>query len=82
MLYYNQNCKALLYLVVMKTRTRLKIERQRRKWSQQLLAENVGVTKQMISMIERSKCDPSLELANRLEDLFEIPQRELLAEHE
>ncbi len=60
-------------------RDRLIHERRIRRFTQRHVAERVGVTFQMISEVERGKRTPSLGVANKLEDLFQIPSRQLLA---
>lgn len=46
-------------------------------WSQQRLADELGVSRQTIISIERGRFDPSLPLAFRLASLFERPIEEL-----
>ena len=50
---------------------RLKVLRAERGWSQQDLAERLGVSRQSVNAIETGKYDPSLPLAFRIADLFE-----------
>ncbi|MFM5893924.1 MAG: helix-turn-helix transcriptional regulator [Novosphingobium sp.] len=50
---------------------RLKVLRAERNWSQQDLAERLGVSRQSVNAIETGKYDPSLPLAFRIADLFE-----------
>ena len=52
---------------------RLKVLRAERGWSQQDLAERLGVSRQSVNAIETGKYDPSLPLAFRIADLFEAP---------
>lgn len=49
---------------------RLKILRAERDWSQQDLAERLGVSRQSINAIETGRYDPSLPLAFRIAELF------------
>lgn len=51
---------------------RLKLLRAERDWSQQDLAERLGVSRQSVNAIETGKYDPSLPLAFRIADLFEL----------
>jgi len=44
--------------------------RQDRGWSQQRLADELGVSRQTIISIERGRFDPSLPLAFRIAHLF------------
>jgi putative transcriptional regulator len=46
-----------------RVRNRVKEMRQERGWTQQQLAEAVGVSRQSINSIERDRYVPSLELA-------------------
>ena len=50
----------------------LKVLRAERSWSQQDLAERLGVSRQSVNAIETGKYDPSLPLAFRIADLFEL----------
>ena len=54
-------------------RNRLKVLRAERDWSQQDLAERLGVSRQSVNAIETGKYDPSLPLAFRIAGLFELP---------
>lgn len=51
-------------------KNRLKVLRAERDWSQQDLAEKVGVSRQTINAIETEKYDPSLPLALKIGRLF------------
>ena len=52
---------------------RLKVLRAERDWSQQDLAERLGVSRQSVNAIETGKYDPSLPLAFRIADVFGLP---------
>lgn len=54
-------------------KNRLKVLRAERDWSQQDLAEALAVSRQSVNAIETGKYDPSLPLAFRIADLFEMP---------
>ena len=54
-------------------KNRLKVLRAERDWSQQDLAERLGVSRQSVNAIETGKYDPSLPLAFRIADLFGLP---------
>lgn len=54
-------------------KNRLKALRGERGWSQQDLADRLGVSRQSVNAIETSRYDPSLPLAFRIADLFAIP---------
>ena len=64
---------------------RLKVLRAERDWSQEVLAQKLGVSRQTINAIERGKYDPSLPLAFKfarlfglsIEDIFEPTEVEL-----
>lgn len=54
-------------------KNRLKVLRAERDWSQQDLGDRLGVSRQSVNAIETGKYDPSLPLAFRISDLFEMP---------
>ena len=56
---------------------RHKVLRAERSWSQQDLAEQLGVSRQSVNAIETGKYDPSLPLAFRIADLFEARIEEI-----
>ena len=45
--------------------------RAERDWSQQVLADKLGVSRQAVNAIEREKHDPSLQLAFDIAKIFE-----------
>ena len=45
--------------------------------TQKQLAERVGVTRQTVNAIEGSKYSPSLEVAFRIAEVFEVPLEEV-----
>jgi putative transcriptional regulator len=51
---------------------RLRVLRAERSWSQQDLAERLEVSRQSVNAIETGKYDPSLPLAFRIAELFEL----------
>ena len=59
--------------------SRLRTERETRKWSLAELAERSGVSKAMISKIERSEASPSAAVLGRLSGAFGLPLAVLLA---
>lgn len=50
----------------------IRVLRAERRWSQADLAERVGVSRNSINSIENGKVDPSLPLAFRIADAFEL----------
>jgi putative transcriptional regulator len=52
---------------------RLKNLRTARDWSQGQLAEALAVSRQTVNALENGRYDPSLPLAFRIADLFELP---------
>ncbi|MDP9086062.1 MAG: helix-turn-helix transcriptional regulator [Pseudomonadota bacterium] len=52
---------------------RLKVLRAERNWSQGDLADRLVVSRQSVNAIETGKYDPSLPLAFRIAELFELP---------
>lgn len=58
---------------------RLRVLRAERNWSQQDLAERLEVSRQSVNAIETGKYDPSLPLAFRIAELFELPIEAIFA---
>jgi putative transcriptional regulator len=54
-------------------RNRLKVLRAERDWSQSDLAERLSISRQSVNAIETGRYDPSLPLAFRIAELFELP---------
>ena len=54
-------------------KNRLRVLRAEREWSQQDLARQLDVSRQSVNAIETGKYDPSLPLAFRIADLFDLP---------
>ncbi len=54
----------------MPVKNRLKVLRAERDWSQQDLAERLGVSRQSVNAIETGRYDPSLPLAFRIAEVF------------
>lgn len=52
---------------------RLKVLRAERNWSQQDLADRLGVSRQSVNAIEKGRYDPSLPLAFSIAELFDLP---------
>ncbi|MBN9788864.1 transcriptional regulator [Pseudonocardia sp. TMWB2A] len=58
-------------------KNRLKVLRAERDWSQQDLADALGVSRQSVNAIETGKYDPSLPLAFKIADLFGMAIEEI-----
>lgn len=58
-------------------RNRLKVLRAERDWSQNDLAQRLGVSRQSVNAIETGKYDPSLPLAFRIANLFGLAIEEI-----
>jgi len=56
---------------------RLRVLRAERGWSQADLATRLEVSRQSVNAIETGKYDPSLPLAFRIAELFELPIEEV-----
>lgn len=54
-------------------KNRLKVLRAERDWTQGDLADALSISRQSINAIETGKYDPSLPLAFRIADLFDLP---------
>jgi putative transcriptional regulator len=55
----------------------LKVLRAQRNWSQADLGERLEVSRQSVNAIETGKYDPSLPLAFRIAELFDLPIEEI-----
>ena len=60
---------------------RIAVLRTERQLSRQQLAEAVGVNYQTIGYIERGEYNPSLELAFRFAEVFELPIEAIFSRH-
>ena len=58
-------------------KNRLKVLRAERDWSQSDLADHLQVSRQSVNAIETGKYDPSLPLAFRIADLFDMRIEEI-----
>jgi putative transcriptional regulator len=58
-------------------KNRLRVLRAEREWSQQDLAQAIGVSRQSVNAIETGKYDPSLPLAFRIADTFALSIEEI-----
>ena len=56
---------------------RLRVLRAERKWSQQHLAELLEVSRQSVNAIETGRYDPSLPLAFKISDVFDLTIEEI-----
>ncbi len=54
-------------------KNRLKVLRAERNWSQGDLADRLGVSRQTVNALENGRYDPSLPLAFRIAQIFELP---------
>lgn len=54
-------------------KSRLRVLRAGRGWTQERLADAVGVSRQAINALETERHDPSLELAYRVAAAFGLP---------
>ena len=57
--------------------SRLKILRAQRDWSQSDLADRLEISRQSVNAIETGRYDPSLPLAFRIAELFELSIEEV-----
>ncbi len=58
-------------------KNRLKVLRAERDWSQQDLANRLEVSRQSVNAIEKGRYDPSLPLAFKIADLFDLAIEEI-----
>ncbi|RFB06008.1 helix-turn-helix transcriptional regulator [Parvularcula marina] len=61
-------------------KSRIKELRAERGWSQAVLAEELGVSRQTVNAIEKEKYDPSLPLAFKISRLFGLSIEEIFEE--
>ena len=54
-------------------KSRLKVLRAERDWTQERLAGAIGVSRQAINALETERHDPSLDLAYRISAAFALP---------
>ena len=57
----------------------LRQERENKNWTQEYVAEQVGITPEAVSMIETGQRKPSYDVLVKLEDLFHKNHRKLFA---
>ena len=60
-------------------KNRLKVLRAERDWTQADLACQLGVTRQTVNAIEKGKYDPSLPLAFKIADVFQLSIEQIFA---
>ncbi len=58
-------------------KNRLKVLRAERNWSQQDLAERLEVSRQSVNAIETGRYDPSLPLAFKIAEIFDLAIEEV-----
>jgi putative transcriptional regulator len=59
---------------------RLKVLRAERDWSQAVLAEHLGVSRQTVNALETGRYDPSLPLAFKIARVFDLPIEAIFSE--
>lgn len=60
---------------------KIKQERMQRGWTLRYVETKTNVTEACLSLIENGKRNPSYSTLLKLEDLFQMPHRELFAEY-
>jgi len=60
-------------------KNRLKVLRAERDWSQQDLADRLGVSRQSVNAIEKGRYDPSLPLAFTIAETFGLTIEEIFS---
>lgn len=63
-------------------KNKLKVLRAERNWTQADLAKKIGVSRQAIISIEKYKYTPSLELAFKIAEVFEVDINEVFKNEE
>lgn len=54
-------------------------ERISRRWTQEFVSSQLGISSEAVSMLETGQRKPSYEVLVKLENLFQMPHRKLLA---
>ncbi len=60
-------------------KSRLRVLRAERGWTQEQLAAAIGVSRQAINALETERHDPSLDLAYRIAAAFTVPVEQVFA---
>ncbi len=63
-------------------KNKIKFYRQEKGWTQEELAQKVGISRQAVISIEKYKYTPSLDLAFTLAKVFQLPITELFQQEE
>lgn len=63
-------------------KNRIKVLRAERDWTQADLAKKVGISRQAVISIEKYKYTPSLELAFKIANVFQVPINEVFEHKE
>jgi putative transcriptional regulator len=58
---------------------RVREHRARLRWTQQDLADRIGVTRQTIGLIEKGDYSPSITLALKIAHAFQVPVEEIFS---
>jgi putative transcriptional regulator len=58
-------------------KNRIRVLRAEREWTQADLAERLGVSRNAVNSIENGRFDPSLPMAYRFSDVFDLPVEEI-----
>jgi putative transcriptional regulator len=58
-------------------KNKLRVMRAERDWTQEDLAQKLGISRQAVIAIEKEKYDPSLSLAFKIARLFKKPIEEI-----
>jgi putative transcriptional regulator len=58
-------------------KSRLRVLRAERGWTQERLADTIGVSRQAINALETERHDPSLDLAYKVAAAFALPVEEI-----
>jgi putative transcriptional regulator len=58
-------------------KNRIRVLRAEREWTQADLAERLGVSRNAVNSIENGRFDPSLPMAYRFSDIFDLPVEDI-----
>ena len=72
-MYYYNNLLYIKNMISRKIYNRISVLRKERGLSRKELAEKIGVNFQTVGYLEREEYNPSLDLAFRISEVFELP---------
>lgn len=62
-------------------KNRIRVLRAEHEWSQAEVAERLGIARQTVNALETGKYAPSLPLAFKISNLFDLPVEQIFDKH-